>query len=40
MHEKIFADADFRAGQFDTKFMERFFARQAEKAKAETETEA
>jgi acetyl-CoA carboxylase biotin carboxylase subunit len=29
LHEKIFADADFRAGKFDTKFMERFFERQA-----------
>jgi acetyl-CoA carboxylase biotin carboxylase subunit len=28
LHEKIFADAEFRAGQFDTKFMERFFERQ------------
>src|ERR1700761_60578 len=24
LHEKIFADEDFRAGKFDTKFMERF----------------
>jgi acetyl-CoA carboxylase biotin carboxylase subunit len=30
LHEKIFADAEFRAGQFDTKFMERFFERQKE----------
>ena len=29
LHEKIFADAEFRSGQFDTKFMERFFERQA-----------
>jgi acetyl-CoA carboxylase, biotin carboxylase subunit len=28
MHEKIFADAEFRRGEFDTKFMERFFERQ------------
>jgi acetyl-CoA carboxylase biotin carboxylase subunit len=28
MHQKIFADAEFRAGTFDTKFMERFFERQ------------
>ncbi len=28
MHEKIFADAEFRSGKFDTKFMERFFERQ------------
>jgi acetyl-CoA carboxylase biotin carboxylase subunit len=24
LHERIFADEDFRAGKFDTKFMERF----------------
>ncbi len=29
MHEAIFADEDFRAGKFDTKFMEEFLARQA-----------
>ena len=28
LHQKIFADAEFRAGTFDTKFMERFFERQ------------
>src|SRR5919197_4553141 len=28
MHLKIMADADFRAGNFDTKFMERFLAKQ------------
>ena len=28
LHQRIFDDPDFRAGQFDTKFMERFFARQ------------
>ncbi|MFZ0663765.1 MAG: acetyl-CoA carboxylase biotin carboxylase subunit [Acidobacteriaceae bacterium] len=28
MHQKIFEDEEFRAGQFDTKFMERFFERQ------------
>ena len=28
LHEKIFADAEFRRGEFDTKFMERFFERQ------------
>ena len=28
LHEKIFADAEFRRGDFDTKFMERFFERQ------------
>ncbi|WP_263417556.1 acetyl-CoA carboxylase biotin carboxylase subunit [Terriglobus albidus] len=33
LHKKIFEDEEFRAGNFDTKFMERFFER--EKAKAE-----
>src|SRR5580658_4533666 len=28
LHEKIFADEDFRAGKFDTKFMERFLEKQ------------
>ncbi|MCU1223157.1 MAG: acetyl-CoA carboxylase, biotin carboxylase [Edaphobacter sp.] len=28
MHQKIFADEEFRLGKFDTKFMERFFERQ------------
>jgi acetyl-CoA carboxylase biotin carboxylase subunit len=28
LHEKIFADEEFRSGKFDTKFMERFFERQ------------
>jgi acetyl-CoA carboxylase biotin carboxylase subunit len=28
LHQKIFADEEFRAGQFDTKFMERFLERQ------------
>ena len=26
LHKEIFADPDFRAGDFDTKFMERFLA--------------
>ncbi len=30
LHQKIFADAEFRRGEFDTKFMERFFERQKE----------
>ncbi|MFT4112253.1 acetyl-CoA carboxylase biotin carboxylase subunit [Silvibacterium sp.] len=30
LHEKIFRDEEFRAGDFDTKFMERFFERQKE----------
>ncbi len=28
LHQKIFADAEFREGKFDTKFMERFFERE------------
>ena len=32
LHQKIFADEEFRSGQFDTKFMERFFERQGVKA--------
>ena len=28
LHQKIFADEEFRSGRFDTKFMERFFERQ------------
>jgi acetyl-CoA carboxylase biotin carboxylase subunit len=32
MHQRIFADEEFRSGAFDTKFMERFLER--EKAKA------
>lgn len=30
LHERIFADPAFRAGDFDTKFMERFLAREKE----------
>lgn len=33
LHQRIFADEEFRKGQFDTKFMERFFER--EKARRE-----
>jgi len=33
LHERIFADAEFRSGQFDTKFMERFLERQKADAK-------
>ena len=29
LHERIFADAEFRSGHFDTKFMERFLDRSA-----------
>ena len=28
LHKRIFADPEFRSGEFDTKFMERFLARQ------------
>ena len=40
LHQKIFADTEFRAGGIDTKFMERFFDRQAVKAKSEPEAKA
>ncbi len=30
LHERIFADPEFRSGQFDTKFMERFLERQGQ----------
>jgi acetyl-CoA carboxylase biotin carboxylase subunit len=40
MHQRIFKDEEFRAGNFDTKFMERFFEREKEKqAKAALELE-
>jgi acetyl-CoA carboxylase biotin carboxylase subunit len=32
LHQRIFDDPEFRAGQFDTKFMERFFDRQTQKS--------
>jgi acetyl-CoA carboxylase biotin carboxylase subunit len=31
LHKQIIMDEDFRAGRFDTKFMERFFERQKAK---------
>jgi acetyl-CoA carboxylase biotin carboxylase subunit len=31
LHRRIMADPDFQAGQFDTKYMERFFARKTAK---------
>jgi acetyl-CoA carboxylase biotin carboxylase subunit len=34
LHRKIFEDEEFRKGDFDTKFMERFFDREKEKAAA------
>jgi acetyl-CoA carboxylase biotin carboxylase subunit len=30
LHQQILADPDFRAGNFDTSFMENFLARRAE----------
>jgi acetyl-CoA carboxylase biotin carboxylase subunit len=33
LHQEIFADAGFRAGEFDTGFMERFLAARAEAEK-------
>jgi acetyl-CoA carboxylase biotin carboxylase subunit len=30
LHRRIMADPEFRSGNFDTKFMERFLARKAE----------
>jgi acetyl-CoA carboxylase biotin carboxylase subunit len=40
LQQKIFADPDFRRGDFDTKFMERFFEREAERKKSEAEIAA
>jgi acetyl-CoA carboxylase biotin carboxylase subunit len=31
LHQAIFADPGFRAGDFDTSFMEQFLAKEAEK---------
>jgi acetyl-CoA carboxylase biotin carboxylase subunit len=31
LHQRIFRDEEFRRGQFDTKFMERFFEREKQK---------
>ncbi|HEX4067499.1 MAG TPA: acetyl-CoA carboxylase biotin carboxylase subunit [Acidobacteriaceae bacterium] len=31
LHQRIFEDAEFQRGQFDTKFMERFFEREKER---------
>jgi len=33
LHQRIFADEEFRSGQFDTKFMERFLEREKERKK-------
>ena len=32
LHRKILADPDFRAGHFDTSFIERFLAKQKERS--------
>ncbi|MGC2638616.1 MAG: acetyl-CoA carboxylase biotin carboxylase subunit [Acidobacteriaceae bacterium] len=34
LHQRIFRDEEFRRGQFDTKFMERFFEREKERRSA------
>jgi acetyl-CoA carboxylase biotin carboxylase subunit len=36
LHKRIMQDPDFRAGHFDTKFMERFLAKKIEHRKEET----
>jgi len=40
LQQKILADADFRKGDFDTKFMERFFEKEAARKKAEVDAAA
>jgi acetyl-CoA carboxylase biotin carboxylase subunit len=35
LHRGIFQDEEFRAGNFDTKFMERYFEREKERKEAE-----
>jgi acetyl/propionyl-CoA carboxylase alpha subunit len=37
LHQKIFADREFRAGKIDTKFMERFFEREGHKKDASSQ---
>jgi acetyl-CoA carboxylase biotin carboxylase subunit len=34
LHQRIFADEEFRKGEFDTKFMERFFEREKDRKAA------
>ncbi len=34
LHQRIFADEDFRVGAFDTKYMERFFEREKQRREA------
>jgi acetyl-CoA carboxylase biotin carboxylase subunit len=40
LHQRIFDDPEFRAAKFDTKFMERFFDRQAQMSPVEEESKA
>ncbi|HTK95233.1 MAG TPA: carbamoyl phosphate synthase, partial [Terriglobales bacterium] len=40
LHKKILADPDFRAGNYDTKFMERFMPKKEEKVKKDPAPEA
>jgi acetyl-CoA carboxylase biotin carboxylase subunit len=37
LHQRIFDDPEFRAGKFDTKFMERFFDRQAQTTRSDAD---
>jgi acetyl-CoA carboxylase, biotin carboxylase subunit len=37
LHRRIFQDEDFKNGRFDTKYMERFFEREKERAQAAIE---
>ena len=37
LHQRIFEDAEFQAGKFDTKFLERFFEREGKPAEVITE---
>jgi acetyl-CoA carboxylase biotin carboxylase subunit len=36
LHACIFRDDEFRRGEFDTKFMERFFEREKQRKSAES----
>ena len=40
LHKKILADADFQRGDFDTKFMERFFEKEAERKRQRDDTQS
>jgi acetyl-CoA carboxylase, biotin carboxylase subunit len=35
LHQRIFQDEEFRRGEFDTKFMERFFEREKQRKEVE-----